>query len=175
MEHFDAWAQAFAETTTGVEMKPDDSGFRVNTRFNKFVNLPELSRLWRQCLDVRTPEQLNLPRPKLIGDSPIIVSVPASQELIDFVNSLSRRSERVRNRSVPPNVDNMLKITSEGRKAALDIRLVRHELDELPFNKIDALVERVGKIYERTNANKGAQLIFGDLAVPKSKNDDVKL
>lgn len=173
MDHFDAWAQAFAETTTGVEMKPDGSGFRVNTRFNKFVNLPELSRLWRQCLDVRTPEQLNLPRPKLIGDSPIIVSVPASQELIDFVNSLSRRSEKVRNRSVPPNVDNMLKITSEGRKAALDMRLVKPELDELPFNKIDALVKRVGKIYQRSSANKGAQLIFCDLNVPRGKSVDV--
>lgn len=173
MDHFDAWAQAFAETTTGVEMKPDGSGFRVNTRFNKFVNLPELSRLWRQCLDVRTPEQLNLPRPKLIGNSPIIVSVPASQELIDFVGSLSRRSEKVRNRDVPPNIDNMLKITSEGRKAALDMRLVKPEFEELPFNKIDALVERVGKIYQRSSNNKGAQLIFCDLATPKSRNNDV--
>lgn len=169
MDHFDAWAQAFAETTTGVEMKPDGSGFRVHTRFNKFVNLPELSRLWRQCLDVRTPEQLNLPRPKIVGGSPIIVSVPASDELIEFVGELSHRSEKVRAREVHPSVDNMLKITSEGRKAALDMRLVHPALDEPPNSKIDALVERVGQIYGRTRANRGAQIIFCDLATPKGR------
>jgi N12 class adenine-specific DNA methylase len=169
MDHFDAWAQAFAETTTGVEMKPDGSGFRVHTRFNKFVNLPELSRLWRQCLDVRTPEQLNLPRPTVVGGSPIIVSVPASAELIDFVGELSYRSEKVRTREVHPSVDNMLKITSEGRKAALDMRLVNPALEESPDSKIEALVERVGRIYQRTNANRGAQLIFCDLATPKGR------
>jgi len=171
MDHFDAWAQAFAETTTGVEMKPDGSGFRVHTRFNKFVNLPELSRLWRQCLDVRTPEQLNLPRPAIVGGSPIIVSVPASEELINFVSELSHRSERVRARMVHPSVDNMLKITSEGRKAALDMRLVKPDLEELPNNKIDALVERVGRIHARTKANKGAQIIFADLGTPRGRGN----
>jgi N12 class adenine-specific DNA methylase len=171
MDHFDAWAQAFAETTTGVEMKPDGSGFRVHTRFNKFVNLPELSKLWRQCLDVRTPEQLDLPRPKIAGGSPIIVSVPASEELIEFVGELSHRSEKVRCREVHPSVDNMLKITSDGRKAALDMRLVKPELEELPDNKIDALVERVGKIYQRTTANKGAQIVFCDLATPRGRGN----
>jgi N12 class adenine-specific DNA methylase len=169
MDHFDAWAQAFAETTTGVEMKPDGSGFRIHTRFNKFVNLPELARLWRQCLDVRTPEQLDLPRPKIAGGSPIIVSVPASEELIEFVGQLSYRSEKVRCREVHPSVDNMLKITSEGRKAALDMRLVRPALEELPNSKIDTLVERVGKIYQRSNSNRGAQIIFCDLATPKGR------
>ncbi|PYS88053.1 MAG: hypothetical protein DMF64_21560 [Acidobacteria bacterium] len=174
MDHFDAWAQAFAETTTGVEMKPDGSGFRVHTRFNKFVNLPELSRLWRQCLDVRTPEQLNLPRPSVIGGSPIIVSVPASEELIDFVGQLSERSEKVRSREVHPSVDNMLKITSEGRKAALDMRLINPALEESPESKIEALVERVGRIYQRTNANRGAQMIFCDLATPKGRGGVTK-
>jgi N12 class adenine-specific DNA methylase len=174
MDHFDAWAQAFAETTTGVEMKPDGSGFRVHTRFNKFVNLPELSRLWRQCLDVRTPEQLNLPRPSIIGGSPIIVSVPASEELIDFVGQLSERSEKVRSREVHPSVDNMLKITSEGRKAALDMRLVNPALEESSESKIEALVERVGRIYQRTNANRGAQMIFCDLATPKGRGGVTK-
>ena len=124
-DHFDARAQAFAKTTTGVEMKPDGSGLRVHTRFNKFVNPPELSRLWRQCLDVRTPEQLNLPRPSVVGGSPIIVSAPACGELIKFVGKLSHLSERVRRREVHSSVDDMRKITSEGRKAALDMRLVR--------------------------------------------------
>jgi N12 class adenine-specific DNA methylase len=175
MDHFDAWAQAFAETTTGVEMKPDGSGFRVHTRFNKFVNLPELSRLWRQCLDVRTPEQLNLPRPSVLGGSPIIVSVPASEELIEFVGQLSHRSEKVRTREVHPSVDNMLKITSEGRKAALDMRLVNPALEESPQSKIEALVERVGRIYQRTSANRGAQMIFCDLATPKGRGGVTKV
>jgi hypothetical protein len=143
--------------------------FRVHTRFNKFVNLPELSRLWRQCLDVRTPEQLNLPRPSIVSGRPIIVSVPANEELIDFVGQISERSEKVRMREVHPSVDNMLKITSEGRKAALDMRLVNPALEESPQSKIDKLVERVGRIYQRTAANKGAQIIFCDLSTPKSK------
>lgn len=152
-------------------MKPDGSGFRLNTRFNKFVNLPELARLWRQCLDVRTAEQVNLPRPRLAGGGPVIVSVPASAELTAFVSALAARSEAVRRGAVPPAVDNMLKITSAGRHAALDMRLVQPELGELPENKIDALVERVGRLYQRSAANRGAQLIFADLATPKGKSD----
>lgn len=169
LDHFDAWAQAFAETTTGVEMKPDGSGFRLHTRFNKFVNLPELARLWRQCLDVRTAEQLDLPRPTLAGGGPVIVSVPASAELLEFVGNLAQRSEAVRRREVSPAEDNMLKITSEGRRAALDMRLVKPELTELPANKIDALVERIGTIYRRSAAQRGAQLVFCDLATPKGQ------
>jgi len=168
LDHFDSWAQSFGETVTGVEMRPDGSGFRVNTRFAKFVNLAELARLQRLCWDVRTPEQLNLPRPALAGGCPITVAVEASPELEEYVGELSRRSERVSNRGVDPSQDNMLKITSDGRKAALDMRLVRPELGELPFNKIDAVVERVGRIYERTHANRGAQILFCDLSTPKS-------
>lgn len=169
LQHFDSWAQSFGETVTGVEMRPDGSGFRVNTRFAKFVNLAELARLQRLCWDVRTPEQLDLPRPALVGGSAITVAVEASPELIEYVGELSRRSERVSGGRVCPSEDNMLKITSDGRKAALDMRLVRPELEELPFNKIDAVVERVGRIYYRTQANRGAQAIFCDLATPKSK------
>lgn len=170
LDHFDSWAQSFGETVTGVEMRPDGSGFRVNTRFAKFVNLAELARLQRLCWDVRTPEQLNLPRPDLAGGCSITVAVEASPELIEYVGELSRRSERVSGGRVDPSEDNMLKITSDGRKAALDMRLVRPELEELPFNKIDAVVERVGQLYHRTHANRGAQLIFSDLSVPKAKN-----
>lgn len=168
LDHFDSWAQSFGETVTGVEMRPDGSGFRVNTRFAKFVNLAELARLQRMCWDVRMPEQLNLPRPALAGGCPITVAVEASPELEAYVGELSRRSERVSNRSVDPSQDNMLKITSDGRKAALDMRLVRPELGELPYNKIDAVVERVGRIYQRTHANRGAQILFCDLSTPKS-------
>jgi methyl coenzyme M reductase subunit C-like uncharacterized protein (methanogenesis marker protein 7) len=125
-------------------------------------------------LDVRTPDQLNLPRPNIVGSSPIIVSVPASEGLVNFVGELSQRSEKVRTREVHPSVDNMLKITSEGRKAALDMRLVKPALGEQPNNKIDALVERVGKIYGRTKANRGAQIIFCDLATPKGRGLTVR-
>ncbi|MDQ3684765.1 MAG: hypothetical protein M3430_04090, partial [Acidobacteriota bacterium] len=111
----------------------------------------------------------NLPRPALAGGCSITVAVEASPELIEYVGELSRRSERVSGGRVCPSEDNMLKITSDGRKAALDMRLVRPELEELPFNKIDAVVERVGRIYHRTHANRGAQAIFCDLATPKSK------
>jgi hypothetical protein len=100
--------------------------------------------------------------------------VPASEELIGFVGQLSERSEKVRTREVHPSVDNMLKITSEGRKAALDMRLVKPELGELPFNKIDALVERVGHIYQRSAGNRGAQMIFCDLATPKGRGGAAK-
>lgn len=170
LDHFDSWAQSFGETVTGVEMRPDGSGFRINTRFAKFVNLAELARLQRLCWDVRTPEQLNLPRPALAGECSITVAVEASPELIEYVGELSRRSERVSSGRVCPSEDNMLKITSDGRKAALDMRLVRPDLEEVPFNKIDAVVECVGRLYHRTHANRGAQLIFSDLAVPKAKN-----
>lgn len=170
LDHFDSWAQSFGETVTGVEMRPDGSGFRVNTRFAKFVNLAELARLQRMCWDVRTPEQLNLPRPALAGECSITVAVEASPELEAYVGELSRRSERVSNRSVDPSQDNMLKITSDGRKAALDMRLVRPELGERPYNKIDAVVERVGRIYQRTHANRGAQILFCDLSTPKSSS-----
>lgn len=101
---------------------------------------------------------MNLPRTAVAAGSPVIVSVPASAELIDFVGELSRRSEKVRTRKVHPSVDNMLKITSEGRKATLDMRLVRPKLGELPYNKIDALAESVGRIYQRSMTNRGAQI-----------------
>lgn len=174
LDHFDSWAQSFGETVTGVEMRPDGSGFRVNTRFAKFVNLAELARLQRLCWDVRTPEQLNLPRPTLAGGCPITVAVEASPELVEYVGELSRRSERINARGVDPSVDNMLKITSDGRKAALDMRLVKPEFGELPHNKIDALVERVGKLWQRTHVNRGAQIIFCDLATPKGRGGNSK-
>ncbi|MGH9835544.1 MAG: hypothetical protein ACRD9Y_21190 [Blastocatellia bacterium] len=122
--HFDAWTQLFAETSQGLEMKPDASGFRINTRFNKFTNLPELAALWRQVLDVKNADQLNLPKPKIAGGAPEVITIPASPELKRFVKNLAARVEAIKSRRVPPEVDNMLKITTEGRKAALDIRLV---------------------------------------------------
>jgi len=169
LAHFDAWAQAFAETSQGLEMKPDGSGFRVNTRFNRFTNLPELATLWRQVLDVRTAEQLNLPRPRVAGGGPIAVTIPASPELKQFTKSLAERVTRIKNRGVKPEDDNMLKITSEGRKAALDIRLVRPELPEPADSKVNALVARIKEIYDRYHAQRAAQLVFSDIHCMKAK------
>jgi len=150
-------------------MKPDGSGFRVNTRFNRFTNLPELATLWRQVLDVRTAEQLNLPRPRVAGGGPVAVTIPASPELKQFTKSLAERVTRIKNRGVKPEDDNMLKITSEGRKAALDIRLVRPELPEPADSKVNALVARIKEIYDRYHAQRAAQLVFSDIHCMKAK------
>lgn len=169
LAHFDAWVQMFAETTQSLEMKPDGSGFRMNTRFNKFTNLPELAALWRQALDVKTPEQLNLPRPKIIGGGPQVISVPASDELKGFVKGLAARVERIKSKRVAPEVDNMLKITNEGRKAALDIRLVLPGTPAPAQSKLNAVVEQIVKLYHASQSTRGTQVVFCDVAVPKGR------
>ena len=169
-EHFDAWVQMFAETTQSLEMKPDGSGFRMNTRFNKFTNLPELAALWRQVLDVKTAEQLNLPRPGIIGGGPQVISIPASEELKTFVQGLAERVEKIKSRRVAPEVDNMLKITNEGRKAALDIRLVLPRTPAPAQSKLNAVVEQIVKLYHESQPTLGTQVVFCDVAVPKARN-----
>lgn len=169
LAHFDAWVQTFAETSQGLEMKPDGSGFRMNTRFNKFTNLPELAALWRQVLDVKNAEQLNLPRPQLTGGAPQVVSLPASPALKKFVKSLAERVERIKSKRVAPEVDNMLKVTSEGRKAALDIRLVMPGQSKPQHSKVEALADKLVEFYHASNSQRGVQLVFCDLATPKAK------
>jgi N12 class adenine-specific DNA methylase len=169
LAHFDAWTQMFAETTESLEMKPDGSGFRINTRFNKFTNLPELAALWRQALDVRTPEQLNLPRPSVAGGGPQVVSVPASPALKAFVKSLAARVEEIKNRRVAPEQDNMLKVTGEGRKAALDLRLVLPGNPAPEHSKVKAVVEKIVEFYRQSEDRRGCQVVFCDLATPKSR------
>ena len=169
LAHFDAWVQTFAETSQGLEMKPDGSGFRINTRFNKFTNLPELAALWRQVLDVKNADQLNLPRPQLIGGAPQVISIPASPALKKFVKSLAARVERIKSKRVAPEVDNMLKVTSEGRKAALDIRLVMPDQPCPPANKVVALADQIAEFYRQSQTQRGCQLVFCDLATPRAK------
>ncbi len=164
--HFDAWTQLFAETSQGLEMKPDCSGFRVNTRFCKFTNLPELAALWRQVLDVKNADQLNLPRPQIAGGAPQVITIPASPELKEFVKSLAARVQAIKNRRVRPEADNMLKITTEGRKAALDIRLVMPEAPRPAYSKVDAVADKVVEIYKQSQHLRAAQVIFSDLGVP---------
>lgn len=169
LAHFDAWVQTFAETSQGLEMKPDGSGFRMNTRFNKFTNLPELAALWRQVLDVKNADQLNLPRPQLIGGAPQVISLPASPALKKFVKSLAARVELIKSKRVAPEVDNMLKVTSEGRKAALDIRLVMPSQPKPQHSKVEALADKLVEFYHASTAQRGVQLVFCDLATPKAK------
>ncbi|MCU1261247.1 MAG: N-domain protein family [Bryobacterales bacterium] len=127
VNHFDAWAANFAEAVTALELSPDGSGYRMHTRFAKFINLPELLQMFRTVADVQTADTLNLPRPSLHNGRPAIEAVSASPELKAFIRTLTERAERLRKERVDPAVDNMLKITGEGRKAALDIRLVAAE------------------------------------------------
>ena len=170
LAHFDAWVQTFAETSQSLEMKPDGSGFRMNTRFNKFTNLPELAALWRQALDVKNADQLNLPRPELIAGAPQVISLPASPALKKFVRSLAARVERIKSRRVAPEVDNMLKVTSEGRKAALDIRLVLPGEPKPQHSKVETIAAKLVEFYHASKVQRGVQLVFCDLATPKSKS-----
>ena len=123
VEHFDAWAANFAEAVTSLELAPDGSGYRMHTRFAKFINLPELLSVFRTVADVQTADMLNLLRPALENGKPTIQAAPASPELKAFIRTLTERAERLKKERVDPAVDNMLKITGEGRKAALDMRL----------------------------------------------------
>src|ERR1700689_2835632 len=124
VEHFDAWAANFAEPVTSLELAPDGSGYRMHTRFAKFVNLPELLSMFRSFADVQTADMLHLPRPATQGGKPHITAVPASAELKAYVETLVDRAQKLRTMKIDPAVDNMLKITGDGRKAALDMRLV---------------------------------------------------
>jgi N12 class adenine-specific DNA methylase len=161
--HFDAWVQLFAETSQGLEMKPDASGFRIATRFNKFTNLPELAVLWRQVLDVKNADQINLPRPRIAGGAPQVITIPTSPEIKQFIKKLATRVEAIKSRRVSPDVDNMLRITTEGRKAALDIRLVASDAPPPAYSKIDALADKVLEFYRLSQKDRGAQVVFCDL------------
>ncbi len=172
--HFDAWSQCYADAVPSLEMTPDGSGFRMNTRFARFTNLPELTLSWRQVLDVRTAAQSNIVRPDLFGDKPITIRLPSTPQLKDFVKGLAERVERIKKGGVPPWRDNMLKITSEGRKAALDIRLVMPNAPTNPYDKITAMTETVYAIYEASSSRKAVQLIFCDLGTPKGAKDSNK-
>jgi N12 class adenine-specific DNA methylase len=158
--------QLFAETSQGLEMKPDASGFRIATRFNKFTNLPELAALWRQVLDVKNADQINLPRPRIAGGAPQVITIPASPELKEFVKNLAARVEAIKSRRVPPEVDNMLRITTEGRKAALDIRLVMPNAPRQPYSKVETVADKVAEFYRQSQPDRGAQILFLDLSVP---------
>ena len=162
--HFDSWASSFGETQTAIELAPEGTGYRAKTRFAKFYNLPELIALFKECADIQTPDMLNLPIPKAEYEN---VVLQPSEHQKEMVASLAERAEAVRDRRVEPYEDNMLKITNDGRKLALDQRLINPLLPDEEQSKVNALVQKAYEIWDRTKADKSAQLIFCDLSTPK--------
>ena len=176
MEHFDSWAAAFGETVTALELAPEGGGFRAKTRFAKFFNLPELMAMWKESADIQTAELLKLPVPE--SENLTIVTKPSEFQK-ELVAELGERAEDVRNRLVEPRDDNMLKITSDGRKLALDQRLAYPELPDDPESKVNACVKNVLQVWHDTKPQKGAQLVFCDLSTPHGDGsfnvyDDIK-
>jgi N12 class adenine-specific DNA methylase len=166
LAHFDAWAANFAESVTALELAPDGSGYRMHTRFAKFVNLPELLSMFRSFADVKTAEELKLPCPAVAGGKPEVVAAPAGELLKAYIKTLIERAERLRTAGVDPSVDNMLKITGDGRKAALDMRLVGGFAETEYETKLGLAVSRIHKIWKDTREARGSQLVFCDLSTP---------
>lgn len=171
--NFDAWASTFGESVTAIELAPEGNGYRSKTRFAKFYNLPELMNMFKQCADIQTADMLKLPVPEITGGKPTIVKLPPSELQRQMVAALGERAEAVRNRLVAPNEDNMLRITNDGRKLALDQRLMNPLLPDDPDSKANACVERVFTIWERTKAQRSTQMIFCDLSTPRADGFDV--
>lgn len=176
LEHFDSWAANFGETTTSLELAPEGTGFRSKTRFAKFFNLPELMAMWREAADIQTADMLRLPVPE--AEKITEVTTPSDFQR-DLVADLGERAEAVRNREVEPREDNMLKITSDGRKLALDQRLSDPTLPDDPESKVNACVRNVLQVWRDTEEIKGTQLVFCDLSTPKGDGsfnvyDDMK-
>jgi N12 class adenine-specific DNA methylase len=166
VDHFDSWAATFGEPVSAMELAPDGSGYRLNTRFARFINVPELMQQFRQVADIQTQKMLKLPVPELRTGKPIIISAPCSKELKEIVQSLVERAEALRTGRIDPREDNMLLVTTDGRKAALDLRLHHSELPDHPTSKVNLAVAEVGRIWQATADKRLAQLVFCDMSVP---------
>lgn len=164
MQHFDAWAANFGETITAIELSPEGSGYRAKTRFAKFYNLPELMAMFKETADIQTADMLKLPVPKANFHTEVISPSELQQEMI---KGLAERAEEIRNGSVDPSVDNMLKITNDGRKLALDMRLINPLAMDDENGKTSVCAKNVFATWERTSEQRGAQLVFCDLSTPK--------
>ena len=165
LQHFDSWASTFGETITALELAPEGSSYRPKTRFAKFHNLPELMQMFREVADIQTADMLKLPVPKVNYRN---IKVAPSEIQTEMVASLAKRAEKVRDRLVEPYIDNMLKITNDGRKLALDQRLIDPMLPDDPESKVNACVDNVYRIWEEHAATKATQLVFCDLSTPKN-------
>lgn len=165
---FDAWAANFGQTTTSIELAPEGTGYRSKTRFSRFFNLPELISMWKLATDVQTSDMLNLKVPDLEGGKATAVMCPPTELQKESIQALGERAEKVRAGNVDPHTDNMLKITTDGRKLALDQRLLNPLLPDVPENKATACASKVFEIWQNTMATQSTQLIFSDLATPST-------
>lgn len=168
LEHFDSWASTFGETQSAFELSPEGTGYRVKTRFSKFYNLPELMSMFKEVADIQTADMLNLPTPEAHYE--VIKTLP-SEEQKEILKSLSERADDVRNRVVEPDEDNMLKITNDGKKLALDQRLINPLLPDNPDSKVNVCVKNVFSIWDKTRENKSTQLLFSDMSTPKGNGE----
>ena len=176
LSHFDDWAASFGETVTAIELSPEGTGYRAKTRFARFFNLPELISLFKESADVQTADMLNLPVPQAEYINEVLKPSETQEEM---VSSFADRAEAVRNGNVNPRFDNMLKITNDGRKLALDQRLINDMLPDEPESKVNRCVDNAFKVWEESAPDKGTQLIFCDLSTPKADGtfnvyDDVR-
>ena len=165
LAHFDCWASTFGETQTAIELAPEGTGYRARTRFAKFFNLPELMTLFKEVADIKTSDQLNLPTPTPIYHNEVAQPTEIQKEM---VQELSERAAKVHAQLVDPSTDNMLKITSDGRKLGLDQRVINPDLPDDPNSKVNMCVNNIAKIYEAGKAEKLTQLVFCDLSTPKT-------
>ena len=166
LTHFDCWASAFGETTTAIELAPEGTGYRARTRFAKFFNLPELMNLFREAADIKTADQLNLPTPTAIYHTEVTQPTALQQQM---VQELSERAAKVHAGSVDASTDNMLKITSDGRKLGLDQRVINPDLPDDPNSKVNLCVDNIHRIWQDGQTEKLTQLVFCDLSTPKGK------
>ena len=176
LQHFDAWASTFGETVTAVELTPEGTGYRAKTRFAKFYNLPELMAMFKEVADIKTADMLDLPVPQAHYHN---IAVKPSEMQKEMVASLAERAEKVRGGAVDSSVDNMLKITNDGRKLALDQRMLNDMLPDFEDSKINACVDNIYRIWTETADKKSAQLVFCDLSTPKNNGtfsvyDDIR-
>lgn len=165
LHHFDCWASTFGETSTSIELAPEGSGYRMKTRFSKFFNLPELINMFKEVADIKTADMLNLPVPNAHYQN---VAVKPSDIQKELVESLGERAQKIRDGTVDPHEDNMLKITNDGRKLALDQRLINELLPENKNSKVNACIKNILKIYHETVEEKSTQLVFCDMSTPRN-------
>ena len=165
LQHFDCWASTFGETSTSIELAPEGSGYRMKTRFSKFFNLPELINMFKEVADIKTADMLNLPVPNAHYQN---VAVKPSDIQKELVESLGERAQKIRDGAVDPHEDNMLKITNDGRKLALDQRLINELLPENKNSKVNVCIKNILKIYHETAEEKSTQLVFCDMSTPRN-------
>lgn len=170
---FDAWSASFGESVTGIELSPDGGGYRMNTRFCRFVNVADLMAIFRQVADIQTKRMLNLPTPVIEGGKPQVMVAKPSEELLAIVSELVQRADKIRSGQVRPEEDNMLSVTNDGRRAALDVRLVQPMLPFDPNGKLALAADNMYRIWNEGHALKTTQLVFSDLGTPGGSGFDV--